>query len=272
MKNDKDAYILGTDAEELYRLGLQHRVWSSEANKSFDLAGLSQGMNILDLGSGPGFVTQELAYLAGTSGRVTAVDRSANYIEHLSKLSDLNNLDLDIIHSDFKDLRLPEYKYDAAYCRWALAWVEDVEGILDKVFRSLKIGGKFIIQEYYEWSIHQVVPALPHLSNAIKASYKSFDDMPSDINIGRKIPDMLEGTGMIINNLRLVSKIARPVDLSWHWPKSFYHSYFPRIKEMGYLTEEEVSRSLKEVGLLERMKEAHICCPILIEIILEKSR
>lgn len=272
MKDDNNTYILGTDTEELYRLGLQHQVWSSEANKAFELAKLTQGMNILDLGSGPGFVTQELAYIAGASGKITAVDRSENYISHLVKLSELNELNLDIIHSDFSDLELSEDYYDAVYCRWALAWVEDAEALLKKVFRYIKPGGKMIIQEYYEWSIHQTVPALPNISKAIKAAYKSFEDMASEINIGREIPEMLKGTGMRIHNLRLINKIARPDSLNWHWPKSFYYSYLPRIQEMGYLTKTEVSNSFRELEQLESMDEAHICCPTVIEIILKKSR
>jgi hypothetical protein len=35
---EENAYILGTDEQELYRLGLQHQVWASEAQKGWNLA------------------------------------------------------------------------------------------------------------------------------------------------------------------------------------------------------------------------------------------
>ena len=36
--NEESVYILGTDKEELIRLELQHKVWSSEAKRGWDLA------------------------------------------------------------------------------------------------------------------------------------------------------------------------------------------------------------------------------------------
>jgi len=34
---EKNAYILGTDKEEFNRLGIQHQVWASEAQKGWEL-------------------------------------------------------------------------------------------------------------------------------------------------------------------------------------------------------------------------------------------
>ena len=86
---ENNAYILGTDIEELQRLGLQHQVWASEAQQGWRNAGFSKGMTILDLGSGPGFCSRELAKIVGHSGKVIAVDKSEayiNYIEESNKL------------------------------------------------------------------------------------------------------------------------------------------------------------------------------------------
>ena len=53
---EKEAYILGTDSDELHRLGIQHQVWASEAQAGWKAAGINRGDTILDLGSGPGFL------------------------------------------------------------------------------------------------------------------------------------------------------------------------------------------------------------------------
>ena len=62
---EQNAYILGTDKEELHRLGIQHQVWASEAQKGWTLAGFTAGQTLLDLGCGPGFCTKELAMITG---------------------------------------------------------------------------------------------------------------------------------------------------------------------------------------------------------------
>ena len=82
---EENAYILGTDEQELYRLGLQHQVWASEAQKGWNLAQFSSGQTILDLGCGPGFCSKELAFLTGPKGKIIGIDRSKNYIDYFVK-------------------------------------------------------------------------------------------------------------------------------------------------------------------------------------------
>ena len=67
---DKSTYILGTDQEELERLKIQHDVWKSETLTGWTLAEFKSGDTILDLGSGPGYCTVELAEIVGHSGKV----------------------------------------------------------------------------------------------------------------------------------------------------------------------------------------------------------
>ena len=79
--SENNAYILGTDAQELHRLGIQHQVWASQAHKGWKLANFRAGQTLLDLGSGPGFCSKELAYLTGKSGKVIAVDTTNSAFE-----------------------------------------------------------------------------------------------------------------------------------------------------------------------------------------------
>ena len=62
---ENNEYILGTNKDELSRLELQHKVWLSEAKYGWDLAEFTKGQNILDLGCGPGYCTEELARIVG---------------------------------------------------------------------------------------------------------------------------------------------------------------------------------------------------------------
>ena len=269
-KSEENAYILGTDAEELFRLGLQAQLWASDAHIGWRTAGFTAGQTILDLGCGPGFATQDLAYLTGPSGKVIAVDKSPYYIDHLTRVATLHGLNIEAICTDFDQLELEENSIDRMYCRWALAWIDNPTEILSKVFNALKPGGSMVIHEYYDWTTHQTEPKLPNLNKAISAAYKSFTDSPGDIDVGRKLPGILASLGMHLYGTRPMSKVANHADDFWNWPKSFYHSYFPRLIELGLLTTTDVELALEDLNQLEHIKGSSICCPLMYEVIAEK--
>ncbi len=161
MSQESNAYILGTDQAELHRLGLQHQVWSTEARRSWEIADFGPGQTILDLGCGPGFCSTELAYMVGEYGKIIAVDKSPAYITHLRSLSKLQGLDIECHALDFQDLELKPNSLDGIYCRWALAWVDEVDNIVERLCHALQPGGAMVFQEYYDWSTLQTNPESP---------------------------------------------------------------------------------------------------------------
>jgi len=268
---ESNAYILGTDPAELKRLGVQHQIWASEALLGWTKAGFSSGMTILDLGCGPGFCTMELGYLVGDSGKVIAVDKSQGYIDYSKSLNQLHRLNIQTQVTDFADLKLEDNSLDGMYCRWALAWLSDPEQILFKVLKALKPGGKMVIHEYYHWRTHQINPSKPHVEKAIAMCFKSFEDAPGNIDVGKELPSLLSSMGMRISSTRSMSKLSSPQEIIWQWPRSFYNVYWPKIQQMGYLTETELKQARVELKEMEKEPETTLLCPLLIEIIAEKN-
>lgn len=270
MSKESNAYILGTDYEELQRLGLQHQIWASEAHTGWDIAKFTQGMNLLDLGCGPGFCTKELSYITGSDGSIIAIDKSETYIEHLKKIKELYDIQVTPICADFNQMELTPDSLDGGYCRWAMAWIPNPKEILSKVKIALKKGGKFVIHEYYDWSTHQAHPNMPNLNKAIAGCLQSFNESEGNIDIGRELPNIFEEIGMKVISIRPMTKLATPSDLKWHWPKSFYKSYLPRIAEMGYITPDEAELAWEECLELEKNPNSTIFCPYMVEVIAEK--
>ncbi len=267
---EENAYILGTDKAELNRLGIQHQIWATEAQRGWKTAGFTEGDTLLDLGSGPGFCTRELAYIAGEKGNVIGIDKSENYINFIDNIADTHGLSITGLAQDFDHLNLPDNSLDGMYCRWALAWVPNPKEVLKKVYNALKPGGKMVIHEYYDWSTHQTVPSKPGLAKAIAACLKSFKDQPGDIDVGQELPAMLTDLGMRVTHTKPMAKLARPKELTWQWPKSFYQIYFAKLAEMGYLKNEDVKAALQDLTELEQTPGATLLCPMLIEVIAEK--
>ena len=63
-------YVLGTNDEELDRLGLQHRVWRPVVTECWQRVGITHGWRVIDVGAGPGYATADLAEIVGPTGSV----------------------------------------------------------------------------------------------------------------------------------------------------------------------------------------------------------
>lgn len=271
MTTESNAYILGTDREELHRLGLQHQVWAQVARESWTTAGFGRGHNILDLGSGPGFCSFPLAYMVGNEGKVIAIDKSKAYIDYIQNLNKSHQLNIDSRAIDFDDMQLDPHSLDGMYCRWALAWIQNPEEILSKVYKALKPGGRIVIHEYYDWSTFQMEPHKVDLQNAINNIFKSFSAPPSNINIGKKLPAIFKSIGLEIIYQRPLPKLASPKDLNWQWPYTFLHIYLPKLIDMGLMDESEVDRALNQLEELTNDPTSTIFCPVMVELIAQKS-
>jgi len=267
---ENDAYILGTEQAELYRLGFQHQVWASEARTGWEFAQFGVGQTILDLGCGPGFCTRDLAYMVGESGKVIGIDKSPSYIEFLEKTAKLHSLNIETICSEFNNVILPENSLDGIYHRWALAWIDNPEQIIDKIYKALKPGGIIVSQEYYKWSTFQTEPQMPGLTSGIQAAKEVWAGMEGDINVGRKLPSMFYEAGLEVINTRTLNKIATAEDLSWQWPKSFFNIFLPKLAADGYISEEEVEAALSDFEELEMIEGATMSFPTMIEVIAVK--
>src|SRR5436305_10635023 len=86
MSQEKE-YVLGTNYEELNRLGFQHQMWRAQAYAIWERAKFAPGMRLLDVGCGPGFATRDLSALVGSQGAVGAIDQSEKFVEHVKSLS-----------------------------------------------------------------------------------------------------------------------------------------------------------------------------------------
>jgi len=267
---EETAYILGTDREELFRLGIQHQIWAVEAQQGWNSAGFRDGQTILDLGSGPGLCTQELAFIVGETGKVIGVDKSEGFIQQLKQVTHLQQLNIDAICADFNDMHIEPDSLDGMYCRWALAWLPNPKEILRKVYNALKPGGRMVIHEYYDWGTLQTQPVKPNLAKAITAALKSFKDSEGEIDIGRELPEVCKAMGMEVKSVRLMPKLALPGEFIWQWPKTFFYSYFPRLVEAGLLSEETKTLALEEMEMLEKTPGATLCTPLMVEVIAEK--
>ncbi len=109
-----------------------------------DLAGVTVGSRVLDLGAGAGDQTVLAAQRVGPGGAVLATDISASMLDlarQEARAAGLLNVEGRVM--DAQRLELPSGSFDAAIARFSLQFVPDVQLALAEVRRVLKPGRRF---------------------------------------------------------------------------------------------------------------------------------
>src|SRR5258706_1162201 len=97
-------YVLGTQDDEIARLGLQHQVWRPRMLDAWRRAGITRGSRVLDVGAGPGYATLALAETVGPDGNVVALERSPRFAAELRSrvsqrgLANVRVSEMDLMH------------------------------------------------------------------------------------------------------------------------------------------------------------------------------
>src|SRR5690349_5115420 len=152
-------YVLGTNRDELVRLGLQHQLWAGYAADAWERAGFGPGKKLLDVGCGPGYASLDLAARVGTRGEVRAIDISERFIHHLQSQARLRGLtQVTASVGQVERLNLSKGTFDGAYARWVLCFVKNPAAVVSGVARALKTGGAFVIQDYFDYEGVKIAP------------------------------------------------------------------------------------------------------------------
>src|SRR5947209_14907505 len=160
-ENERD-YVLGTNEEELARLGLQHQVWQNVVLKCWREAGVGPGKRVLDVGAGPGYATADLAQIVGPTGHVTAVERSHNFVNAMQTHFASQRVDnVDVRELDLMVDVLPAGDYDFTWCRWVTCFVSNPALLVAKIAAALRKGGRAIFHEYAAYRTWRFIPPRP---------------------------------------------------------------------------------------------------------------
>jgi ubiquinone/menaquinone biosynthesis C-methylase UbiE len=110
--------------------------------------GIGPGSHVADVGSGDGFFSVRLARAVGATGRVYAVDISAEALSRLRARLERENIDnVEVIEGEPDDPRLPEAALDAALIVNAYHEMVDYPAMLAHLRRALKPEGRLVIVE-----------------------------------------------------------------------------------------------------------------------------
>ncbi|HLJ75434.1 MAG TPA: methyltransferase domain-containing protein [Thermoanaerobaculia bacterium] len=257
---DRD-YILGTHDEEVARLRLQHAVWRPRALDAWRRAGFNAGQTIVDIGSGPGYASLDLAEIAS---RVIALDRSARFLDVLRAR---NNPRIEAHEVDLDRDPLPVRDADGAWARWVFAFVQQPRDLLARTRDALRPRGTIVIHEYIDYRSWRVSPQCDEHDEFVAAVIRSWRASGGEPDIGRDLPRWAEELGFEIRSMQPIVDVVRPTDFAWHWPIAFMRSGLRRLLDLGEISAERGEAIARAFAALERDRHAIMINPVVLEII-----
>ncbi len=261
-------YVLGTHEDELHRLGFQHQVWAPQTTRLWELARFAPGAQLLDLGSGPGYATADLAQLVGVEGHISAVDVSRRFLLSLQQLIAarvLNNVSWH--EADAASLPHESGTLDGAFARWLLCFTPDAQAVVHEVARVLKPGGRFVIMDYANYEALTMAPTSAAIEHVIQVTAESVRQRGGSFAVGRELPTMLHAAGFDVEHIEPIVRVARPSSALWNWPASFFRNYLPTLLSLGLITDLESDAFVHAWEERSRDPSAYLITPTMVGIV-----
>jgi SAM-dependent methyltransferase len=263
-------YVLETGDRELQRLGFQHEVWGSLTESCLDRLQIPRGARVLDVGCGPGFVVQSRARRVGSSGRVTALDESPRWIEHLRSLpQQAEACAPEIIHARIEEAALEPAAYDLIFARWVLSFPPGVPEIVRTLSRALRPGGVLAIQDYQHEGI-SLYPESEGFRAAIRATRALYKSRGGDPYVAARLPGWLRAAGLDVVEFKPNVLCGGPSSPAFRWAGAFFPHYSSMLAEQGLMRAEEREQFLSEWAAAEKNPDAMFFSPMVVDIAARK--
>jgi len=120
-----------------------------EAQAVMDLANITEGMTVADIGAGEGYYTVRLGTRVGESGRVLAQDIDGEALARLGQRVERERLENTFIKlGETDDPRLPTDSFDRIFLVHVYSEVTEPYAFIWRMWPALAEGGQIIIVEY----------------------------------------------------------------------------------------------------------------------------
>ena len=240
---------------ELERLRAQALLsWDREA-RSLERFGLRDGMAVLDVGSGPGFVSGQLLDTF-PDGTVTALEVDPVMVERAEKyLAGRYGERLRLAQGSLMSSDLPEASFDFALARLVFQHLPDPIAAARALLRLLKPGGKLVITDIDD-RLHLFDPEDPPEARAIIDRFiDEHRQRGGDRNIGRKLLRILRAAGYADVTLDLIGVHSDEYGLEKMNPVGGGEDMNRVLLEEGRISEDEY-KILAEAEMRARSPEA----------------
>lgn len=176
------------------------------ARELFEKSGLKGTEDVLDLGCGDGKVTAEIAGYVN-NGSVVGVDSSSSMVDlAIERYPESKHPNLKFRLMDVRELAFSEC-FDVVFSNAALHWVKNHKPVVEGVSKSLRPGGKILLQMGGKGNASCVLSVLGELlENPEWGRYFDKFEFPYGFYGKSEYEALLVQSGFRINRLELIPK------------------------------------------------------------------
>ncbi|MFJ8692955.1 methyltransferase domain-containing protein [Streptomyces roseolilacinus] len=222
-----------------------HRWRTAENSAAYLLGEVRPGLDVLDVGCGPGTITADLAARVAP-GRVTAVDASAGVLDQARAVAAERGLDdVEFAVADAHALDFPDDTFDVVHAHQVLQHVGDPVGVLREMRRVCRPGGVVAVRDsdYAGFTWFPEVPALTEWQELYRRVARANGGEP---DAGRRLLSWARRAGFTdITPSAAAWCFATPGDRAWWsalWADRTTESGYARLAvEGGHTTPERLA-------------------------------
>ena len=241
--SNRDAtYTLGRTSHETTRLIEQSRIYGGSTQRFCKRAGISEGMRVLEIGSGAGDVALMLAERVGPTGQVVGVDINAEILDTArQRATDAGLQNVEFIAGDAQDLGFSD-KFDAVVGRFVLMYMANPSEAFAKLIAHLKPGGIAAFQEP-EYTLYPAFlhPDTPLMNQLITWILDVFKHSGAHLDMGIGLYQTFVNAGLPPPTMHLESPIgAAKTWAGYRYMATIFQSLLPLLEKYDLATAEKV--------------------------------
>jgi ubiquinone/menaquinone biosynthesis C-methylase UbiE len=156
---------------------------------------LGPGMRLLDVGSGPGHTTLEMARRVGASGRVVGVDVNADFVAAATRRARAQGLNTEFVRAAFPPLPFPDHSFERVLCKNVLEYVDSAADTMAEMAR-VAAPGAIVVAIDSDWEMLALELGLgaQALSDRVIAAARSV--AVREPRIGRRLYGLMRRAGL----------------------------------------------------------------------------
>ena len=200
-------YALGHSEQELQRLSHQGQVFGAFTQQLFEEAGISQGMRVLDVGSGSGEVAFLAADLVGPSGEVVGIDRERTAVDWANARGHSRGTrNVKFVEGDPAEMEFDQ-QFDAVVGRLVLMYYADPVNAVRKLIRHVRPEGLIVFQEL-DMANARSVPATPLFERSMAWIKQTLSATGARIQLGLELYPVFLAAGLPGPSMRVDALIG----------------------------------------------------------------
>ncbi len=235
-------YTLGRTSHETTRLIEQSRIYGESTQRLCKRAGVTEGMRVLEVGSGAGDVALTLAELVGPEGWVVGVDLNPAILETArQRATDAGIQNVEFVAGDARTLAFTD-KFDAIVGRFVLMYMTDPGKAFAQLITHLKPGGIAAFQEP-EYTLYPAFlhPDTPLMNQLIKWILDVFEHSGAHLDTGIGLYRAFVDAGLPPPTMHLESPIgAAKTWAGYRYMATIFQSLLPLLEKYRLATVEQV--------------------------------